>query len=156
MDAYRKETGMYTAAVLKPTSAALLKWILRATINLETQGFCLKTQAGEPLPHHMTINMGSLDQSLNPPALLGANVLLCIDGLVYDTELGVCAAPVVFAKWSTAGHDREIQTCNVYPHITVCLKPPNKPVLSNTLLKKGGKVHVLDEMYKLEAVVQEC
>ncbi len=144
---------MFTAAVLRPTSAALLKWIMRATLNLETQGFCLKTQAGEPLPHHMTINMGSLDESLNPSTLLGKDVFLHIDGLVYDTELGVCAAPVFYAWW---GMDRHIQTSNIYPHITVCVKPPSKPVLSNELLKKGGKVHVLDDVYKLEAVVQEC
>ena len=148
----QKGTRMFTAAVLGRISVALVTWILRGTIDLESKGFYLETPGGDPIPHHMTINLGSLNQSLNPPTILGQTVFLHINQLVYDTDLGVCAAPVFLAEWQ----GREICTIHAHPHITVCLKPGVKPVLSNKLLEQGGQIYWLDESYCLNATVQEC
>lgn len=145
---------MFTAAVLQPNSAALLKWIMRGTLDLESEGFQLTTKAGDPLPHHMTLNMGRFDESLNPRAMLGQSVVLHVDRLVADPQLGVCAAPVNLAEWQGG----EVRTVNTHPHITVCLKPGSKPMLSNEMLNRLSNVKVfpLDEVYRLEAIVEEC
>lgn len=82
---------MYTAAVLTPMSADLLKWIMRATLRLEDEGFVVENSQGEPLPHHMTICMGPLDESgLHGRSILGDEADLTFDSLVYNHALGVC------------------------------------------------------------------
>jgi hypothetical protein len=153
----RKEgTRMYTAAVLSPTSAQLLKWIMRGTIALEGEGFVTETAQGHPLPHHMTINMGNLDSSLNPKAILGEPVILEIDRLVYNYTLGVCAAKVTRAAHSYKSW--KIKSANIVPHITVCIKPGSKPMFSNQMLETPSPHNVeveLDQPYELDAVVME-
>jgi len=84
---------MYTAAVLTPISAQLLNWIARGTLN-QDHDFVFKTSQGMSLPHHMTINLGPLDESLHDRSLLGCEASLRIDTLIYNQDLGVCATPV--------------------------------------------------------------
>ena len=52
---------MYTAAVLRTTSGHLLRWLTKGTTTLEDDGFVFQTPHGEPLPHHMTVNLGLFD-----------------------------------------------------------------------------------------------
>lgn len=154
---------MYTAAVLTPISAELLKWIMRGTVALEDEGFVTETGQGNPLPHHMTINMGSFDKSLNRPEIVGEPALLKVDRLVYNHTLGVCAAKVVEAMAYSTDPDVEpdpmpIRSANIVPHITVCIKPSSKPMLSNQMLERPSPHNievVLDRIYELEAEVLE-
>lgn len=156
----------YTAAVLRPTSALLLKWIARAVLKLEPDGFLFETPQGEPLPHHMTLNLGAFDDKVNPPFLLGKRVLLSIRELHYNHTLGVCAAPVVDAvtedsfgddfKWGAM--PVAVASKNKCPHITVCLKPHSAAKFSNKLLEEPGPHNIcvaLDQTYTLEAVIEE-
>lgn len=78
------------------------------------------------LPHHMTINMGDFDQSLNDKSVLGQEIEMYIDGFSYSNELGIAAARVVRTE-------PEINTINEQPHITIAIQPHGKPFLSNKL-----------------------
>lgn len=146
---------MYTAAVLSQLSADLLKWIVRGTSDLEQWGFEFKTERGDPLPHHMTINLGDFDYSLNNGfTLLNCPVQLTVEEIVYNHVLGVCAAPVI--KMVGLGDD-EIKTVNAIPHITLCIKTGSKPVISNKMLETPSphtRRRKLDKQYILEAIVE--
>ena len=150
---------MYTAAVLLPSSQDLLRWIMRGTIKLEDKGFEIQTEGGLALPHHMTINMGKLDVSLNAESIFNCPAILTIDKLIYCKSLGVCAAPVKQAIALRLQDDDPmvaIKTINEHPHITVCLKPGVRPIASNELLdKQDGYVTKLDKDYGLEARIIE-
>ena len=67
-------TWMYTAAVLTEESATQLKQAVLDRISQSLEGFEFQTLAGVPLPHHMTINLGSFDEELNDPSILGTTV----------------------------------------------------------------------------------
>ena len=151
-----RDVEMFTAAVLTDNSADLLKWIMRGTLNLEEEGFVLKTMAGQDLPHHMTINLGPLDETLNPREVLGADVLLEINCLVYCHKLGVCASPVIGQLVLDVPGCESLQLINEQPHITVCVRPPAKPKMSNDLFKKQAVTYKLDKSYYLDAKIQEC
>lgn len=135
-------------------------WMTRALLRLEERGYAFKTPQGELLPHHMTINLGALDEALNPPTWLDAEVGLFVEELVYEDELGVCAAPVVLTTGLSERHlGEQLRSKNAHPHITVCLKPGVKPFTSNLMLEhpepKTTRVR-LDKKYLLDARVQLC
>jgi hypothetical protein len=151
---------MYTAAVLDSESVDLLTTLMRNTLDLEKLGFELQTPQREPLPHHMTINLGRFDHRLNHPDILDERADIYIDSLWWSEEIGVCAARVTEAL-SHDSFNQPISTINskTSPHITICLKPPAKPVDSNKLFRNGqGRPEMksvqLDKTYKLNAVVQ--
>ena len=152
-----RDVEMFTAAVLTDNSADLLKWIMRGTLDLEEKGFVLKTMAGQDLPHHMTINLGPLDEALNPREVLGEKVLLGIDSLVYCLKLGVCASPIINQFVLNVPGCKSLQLMNEQPHITICVRPPAKPKMSNDLFKQQDTVtYKLDKSYYLDAKIQEC
>lgn len=152
---------MYTAAVLTPLSAQLLRWIMKGTEDLEKSGFLLETPQGDFIPHHMTINLGRFDETLNPKSILGNQAIVKVDKLVYNDVMGVCAANVQEAlgfQFLDSSPVVNIQCVNEYPHVTVCLKPGSKPVESNDLLSRPSPHTIeiaLDQVYELQAVVQE-
>jgi len=156
---------MYTAAVLTPISADLLKWIMRATLRLEDSGFEVKNSQGDPLPHHMTINMGPLDESLHDRSIIGCEVTLTFDSLVYNHGLGVCAAPINEATMLWTLGDGRYEPCplkskNAHPHITICIKPGSKPQLSNQMLDAetphpATVLTQLDQGHTLKAYIRE-
>jgi hypothetical protein len=147
---------MYTAAVLTDVSANLLKWMVRALTKLEEEGFVFQTEQGNPLPHHMTINLGAFDHALNDVMTTkGCPIKLTVEEIVYNHVIGVCAAPVVRAEG--IGED-DIKTANAVPHITLCIKPGSKPMLSNKMLESPNPHTVrikLDAAYVLESVGEE-
>lgn len=157
---------MYTAAVLTPMSAMALEWMVKAKLGLQDQGFVFKTAQGQRLPHHMTINLGKLDEKLNSREIMGKKAELMVERLVYSDTLGVCAAPVLFAKalmnegeGLEKGDWVDVVSNNPEPHITCCIKPQSKPKLSNQMLEFPSPLTVtvqLDEPVWLEAVIQEC
>jgi len=138
---------MYTAAVLRPDSALKLKQIMREKIDLENLGFECKTPQGEPLPHHMTLNLGLFDNTLNDPELLGSEIVLTVDSLWYCEMIGACAAKVIDSQ--------SAKSINTQKHITICLKPPAKPFQSNKLFEPMTKQIMLDAPLTLEASIQE-
>lgn len=141
---------MYTAAVLTPPARQLLQQKLEEKRNMSA--FVFETKSGEILPHHMTINMGSFDSSLNDPDCLGKGVTLWVTRFRYNDK--VCCAEVVSADIE----GKPIRTMNDQKsgkHITMCLRPPGKPVDSNELFKDGASIIEIDEL-RLDAVIQEC
>jgi hypothetical protein len=131
-----ENTGMYTAAVLRPNSVLELLQALRETTDLESRGFVCLTPQGEPLPHHMTINLGTFDDSVNKPELLGKSAILYVDSIWYCDEIGACAAQVCKAY----SEGNPVNSINEHKHITICLKPPAKPVYSNKIFDSGKSV----------------
>jgi len=160
---------VYTAAVLTPQSAELLKWVMRATVNLEERNsprgnFELKTPQGEIIPHHMTINLGELKEELNSSRILRANAKLTVDYIAYDLEIGACAAHVseAYAMLPEQTPINSINDERSAKHITICLAPGVKAFKSNELFEKikaGEKIAIHDlygETIRLDAVVQHC
>lgn len=141
---------MYTAVVLSPSSAALLQGIVRGKTNLEELGFVFMTDR-MALPHHMTINMGRLNPSLNDPDILGQRAMLSGSLIAYDVASGVCAAKISSAKIG----ERELHTANAQAHVTVCLRPHVRPKESNTLFASNTYESVTQD-FALEGIVQQC
>lgn len=143
---------MYTAIVLDEKSVGILKNISR---QLDLEGFVYETPQGEPLPHHMTINLGPLDKSLNNPKILGKKAKLVVDGLWFSREIRACAARVIYAHCG----DDEIQSFNEQSHVTICLLPPAKPVQSNDLFDSDLCIlddpHFIDHPVVLQGEVRE-
>ena len=141
---------MYTAAVLQPESADVLKQAMRDAIDLENRGFECVTPQGEPLPHHMTMNLGPFDSTVNKSELLGKPAILWIDSLWWCETIGACAARVNRAysegELINSSHDNK--------HITICLKPPAKAFHSNKIFD-GGKMIILKQPLTLMADIQE-
>lgn len=150
---------MYTAAVLHPISANLLRWIQRGILDLEQEGFVVQTQQGQLLPHHMTINLGKFDENLNEESLLGHEALLKVNQFVYNDVLGVCAAPVIEAVGYRLADPPviPIKTINEHPHITVCIMPWAKPASSNVMLAESHLNNItikMDQVYELQARIE--
>lgn len=152
---------MYTAAVLTSISAQLLRWIAKNTFDL--QDFVFETIQGLALPHHMTICLGPIEKSsLHDRSIIGCEVILKIDSLVHNKNLGVCAAPVCNSVilWTTGNskHKDVLKSTNVIPHITTCILPSSKPFFSNQMLEKPNSDNVvekLDQGYSLMAIITE-
>lgn len=149
-----------TAAVLTPISTQLLHWITRGTFNRD-HDFVFKTR---PLPHHMTICLGRIeDSSLHDRSILGCEALLKIDTLIHNRDLEVCATPVYdsTAMWTTGNGKYEnilLKSANTVPHITVCIRPGFKPFFSIQMLEKLNSNNVvlhLDQSYTLQATITE-
>ena len=153
---------IYTAAVLNENSAHLLRWLTKALTDLENEGYVFKTTQGEPLPHHMTLNLGTFDESLNKRNVLGGFAELHIDRISFNHNIGICAAPVNKARVETTAFTSsewvDLNSMNDHPHITTCVKPGVSPKFSNDMLDNAtqGTIEVLlDQTYILEGWVKE-
>ena len=150
---------MYTAAVINLDDLAPLEKAMRQHIPFE-EGYVCQTAQGNPLPHHMTINMGGFDTALNPKDILGQNCRMVIDSLYQDDDLGVAAARVIKAECELNETTEPICTINdgtSEKHITLCLKPGSKPFWSNKLFERRRPttiVHQLDSPLVIEGVIQ--
>jgi hypothetical protein len=150
---------MYTAIVLENISADLLRWIVRGTLKLEENGWKFETAQGNPLPHHMTLNMGDFNSGINHVGMLNCAAEMWFEELVFDTDLGVCAVPIPLALMIEGPQLAEtVKSSNEFPHITICIKPGSKPVQSNKMLENidRAKRCKLDRRYKVKGVVQIC
>jgi hypothetical protein len=149
--------SMYTAAVLTGTSRTILQWLLKKTFDYTVLGYLLETPRGDPLPHHMTINLGFLDETLNPKTLLGKTCKLEVDGIYRDDSIGVCAAHVSKATDESSIIIQTLHDCKgkSQKHITLCLKPQVKPVSSNELFQSEKVTVYAIEPFILEGIIQE-
>lgn len=139
---------MYIGAVLDVVEVLLLKQTLLAYLDPKPLGFIFETKSGMMLPHHMTINMGKFDDSLNDPSILGQEVRLEISKFLYNEN--ICCAAVDSALLSDK---TPVHSSNKNKHITMCLRPPTKPVESNKLFEKSSVLHV--DPFVIYATVQE-
>lgn len=152
---------MYIAAVLTEHSAIILKsFILSLHVRhgeivlYDFDNWQFKTAQGQPLPHHMTINMGEFDNNLNDPSILGREVLLTIDEIWSNEKLGVCAAPVIEA---ITDDGIKVFTMNSVPHVTCCIKPGSKPKFSNQMFENGeGVIKAPPQPLVLKAKIEVC
>ena len=143
---------MYTAAVLEMNSRLFIRQALVELRNMEEFGFVFQTAAGESLPHHLTINLGSFNQALNDPQILGKRAVLSVSKFLYNDK--ICCAVVDRAEINGV----TINTMNDQSsgkHITMCLVPPTKPMESNALFKSGAMTLKCNAL-QLNAVIQEC
>lgn len=152
---------MYTAAVLTPNSSGLLRWAAKA-VGLEEKGFGFSQGLEDKIhyPHHMTINLGGIDEELNARETLDQPARLYVKKFGWCDRLGVCAALVFEAEvemqeWP-AKYWETLYSFNVHPHITMCTRPHVPPKLSNDMLASDNINWVdLDQTYMLDAVVKE-
>lgn len=155
---------MYTAAVLDGFSQRFLEEVLGEHCNFREKGYVFKTNVGVDLPHHMTINLGSFDSDLNPRQFLNASAILRVERFLYDDD--ICAAEVATAV-AIDFRDGEVrEVCDIYtindersrPHITMCLRPPARPVQSNHLFAQDSTPVIieLEEPIVLVASIRVC
>lgn len=146
---------MYVAAVLNDESVALLRSIIES--NLVLKNFRFETSRGDPLPHHCTINLDKFDEDLNSREILSKPVRLRFDQISYDPNLGVCAIPVHAEVEISESKCVPLHTKNKFPHITCCITPESKPMLSNEMFEKTKHYTLfLPKHYILDAIVLEC
>jgi len=155
---------MYTAAVLDGNSQLILKEILAEFRDFESAGYVFSSKTGD-LPHHMTINLGQFDSKLNPPEFRGCQAILRVSRFLHDDD--VCCAEVDTAVAIDIDSDGMIDgVCDIYtindersrPHITMCLRPPARPVQSNLLFAQESTPAIieLEEPVVLVASIKVC
>lgn len=144
---------MFTSAILTEFSRNFLKEIASKLVEFD-ENFLFQTEQGVLLPHHMTINLGDFDEKLNNPEILGCDAELFIDKIVFDPELGICAATVAQATAILPSGDQiKIQSANKCPHITIALKKGVKPKFSNQMLEQGTGKTFESKVFRLEAKI---
>ena len=136
---------MYTAVVLDDRSCRELVERLANVEGWTGDGYRYETPAGASLPHHMTVNLGPFDSTLNDPKATEGFVALLVDAFCWDDEKGVCAARVT---------DPPVKSTNAQPHVTMCLRPGAKPVASNHL--DWSRAVPLTPPLVVRGVVREC
>jgi len=155
---------VYTAAVLDKNSQLVLKEVLAENLDFESNGYVFRSKTGD-LPHHMTINLGQFDSKLNPPEFRGCQSILRVSRFLYDDD--VCCAEVDTAVAIDINSEGLIDSvCDIYtindersrPHITMCLRPPARPVQSNLLFAQESNPAIieLEEPIVLVASIRVC
>lgn len=146
---------MYTAVVLDGDSQEKLKLFLQQNPALENFGFLFQTSRGDPLPHHMTINLGALDANLNNPSIVEQKAIITVKKIGFNEKMGVCAAVVESAYLSSTSE--KITSMNDHPHITCCLKQGVQPKMSNQMLVDPSTCFFnLENIMVLSGTVKEC
>jgi hypothetical protein len=149
---------MYTAVVLDKGEGFRLIWHLEEMPDWDwCSGFICRTPDNKPLPHHLTLNLGSVE-CLNDPDVLGKIAELTVDAFCWDDDLGVCAARVTKAVVKGLeflfDSDIPLKCVNAQPHITMCLMPNVKPSASNSL--DWNRAILLTQPITVSGVVVEC
>lgn len=153
---------MYTAIVLDKQSCQLLTWAVKALLpDWETLNLKFKTQHDDPLPHHMTINLGELDESLNARVMLGKQAEILGKTLYIGTDVAVfrVSKPKWFDGKSSWFKIKTMHDGSSKPHVTCALTPGNKPMISNLLFNGTqeplDKIILEDPLF-LSGIVKEC
>lgn len=140
---------MYTAAILADSSSKLLHSKFIEKIDPDPLGFIFETKFGQRLPHHMTINLGPFNDSINSPEVFGSSARLWVDHFLYNEN--ICCAVVKKAETLSG---IPIFCANKNPHITVCLRPPTRPVESNKLFTNASSTINIEKII-LDAFIDE-
>lgn len=126
---------MYTAVVLDFESrTALLKEFEK--FQLEQSGFQTKNAQGHPLTHHVTLNMGKIDEKLNSKDLIGETVEFKVVSFGCNNQVAAFAVEHQHGKFGFPS----VQTSNKSPHITAAINIANggKPFKSNELFEQNN------------------
>lgn len=127
---------MYTAVVLTELSRTRILDVFALKIaGLTMDGFQLKTAQGEPLVHHVTLQLGDFDRALNSEHLLGQEIEFHLVSFAADEK--VVAFGVEYKELGTCASfgSPTVRTVNKIPHVTAMINPSKggKPFLSNKL-----------------------
>jgi len=149
IQAEMKKNIAYSGVVLDDKSVEKLKAAAKA-IGVP-EGFVFKTNAGAPLPHHMTIvafkpivySKGNKSHDFSEHYPVGGEVTLTVTHIGFDNE-------AMAAKVDPPG---PISTKRInFPHITIAIREGGKPSNSNDILDKNfQKV----EEFEVTGTVQE-
>lgn len=94
--------------------------------------------------HHVTLNIGGFDLSLNPSEVFGSSVTARVGITYFSKEYGILAVGVE----QICAHQRPgsrldalhpVVSINKYPHVTVAHDPEVKPVRANTVIDLDKK-----------------
>lgn len=140
---------MYTAAVLTPQSSDLLQSKFEEKINPKLLGFIFETKYGQKLPHHVTINLGTFDESLNALDILRSPIKIWTHKFLYNENICCAVVDKIETKSGVS-----INCRNEFPHITTCLRPPTRPFESNELFTNAASAINIDELV-LDAFIEE-
>jgi len=123
---------MYTAVVLDEKSRKNLLNVFADEIRA-LQGFQIKTAQGDSLVHHVTVNMGDFDESLNDKSLLGQEVVMNVVSFAKDERVAAFGVEFLRRNNKSVFGTPSINTINNIPHITAAIKEGGKPFYSNKL-----------------------
>lgn len=125
---------MYTAVVLSSES---IKLILETFCDefRSLHDFQLQTDNGDPLIHHVTVNMGNFDPILNDKSLLGEEIIMEIVSFAHDKKVAAFGVKAELSGSGSKFGTPSIYSTNTIPHVTVAINPKEggKPFLSNKL-----------------------
>lgn len=152
----RRIICMFAAVVLTHDSQKMLKEIAQTCLGNDANLFVFITANGMHLPHHMTLNMGDFNTSINDQSILGQTVVMRFRHFAHNLKLGVAAVAIEEAKVKSSGS--EVKSTNAKMHITCCIMPGSKPFKSNDLFLdlNETKNTFLQESVVLEGVVSIC
>lgn len=115
---------MYTCILLNKDDQNELKQLAHQWFDgiREWQMYC----------HHLTLNMGAMDEKLNSTDLLGKETTIYVDAVGMDLEDNVCA---IRATKMVTNDGTELKSKNKVPHITIAVDVAKggKPVMSNNI-----------------------
>lgn len=123
----------YTAVVLNSKSIKDILENFYVEIQSVGLGFQMQNSKGDPLLHHVTVNMGSFDKKLNNFELFNKEITMNIVTFAKDSK--VAAFGIEFKEidgFSVFGNP-SVKTKNKIPHITACISKTGKPFDSNNL-----------------------
>lgn len=126
---------MYTAVVLNEKSVADILENFCDEMRSVGGGFQMQNAKGDPLLHHVTVNMGELDKELNTTDLLDKEITMNIVSFAKDLRVAAFGVEYKVVNGLSVFGDPEVKTKNAIPHITACINLQNggKPFDSNDL-----------------------
>jgi hypothetical protein len=123
---------MYTAIVLNESDRArLINDFTAVTFGHLPDGWVTRC-------HHVTINMGKIDEELNPMLEVKSDCHMIVGGHVIGWESGVIALTVNDMANPYLNHRNMVHSANRYPHITMFHHLETKPKEVNTFLESEG------------------
>jgi len=125
---------MYTAVVLTETSRARIKHTFSSHFSLlEQLGFQMKNAQGDDLLHHVTVNLGNFDMTLNDPELIGKEITFKLISLGEDEKVVALGVECEVFKERAIFGNPKVLSFNTKPHVTAMINPSKggKPVMSN-------------------------
>lgn len=153
---------MYTGLIIDAQSKQLLTWAFKALIpDWENRGYLFRTQHNHPLPHHMTINMGKFDNTLNNKSILGSEGECLATELVIGTDAVAFKVEAALAYCPDEDDLVEIVTMNdkkSHAHITAAIVAGAKPFQANYLFDGTFtpiKTHKFEEPLRVYGYIQE-
>jgi len=144
---------MYTAVVLNQESRRDLLDVFTDEIRA-LNGFQLQTAQGDPLIHHVTVNMGDFDSELNDKSLLGQEIVMNVISFAKDYRVAAFGVEFLRKNGKSVFGIPGVVTINEMPHITAAinLKEGGKPFYSNKLTDWKPTYKVVE----VRGVLQVC